>query len=480
VTKKLNVHGGVRWEPSLPETQQYNEGDHIDFGAFTAGTISTVFPNAPPGVFFYGDNGIPKGYANGSYDDFAPRIGLAWDPTGQGKESIRSSYGIFFDQPETFTDSAFSLAPPWANGLTLSVPAGGFTNPFQGYPGGNPFPNPFPPTKSAAFNQAGTYVNLPLGLHHPYMQQWDLSLERQFGGDWAITASYIGNKATHLRSGFEENSPQNIAGATAKNEQARRILSQINATTGAYYSTITDMNDGVNTTYNGLQVSARHRLSHGYTLLFNYTYSHCLQDTETIGNKLQGNTQVNPTNMRFDYGPCDFDLRTNINASFVYQGYNFRNQMLNLFAGGWSPSFLVSYNDGYPFTPLTGTDASLTGIGLDRPNAVAGVNPYVKNTTPGVMQWVTKTAFTANTAGTFGTTGMNSLLGPHYIDSDVSIRKLFKTFKEENLELRFEFFNIFNHPNLEAPVTSLSSSGFGQIQAANPPRIMQLAAKYDF
>ena len=72
---------GVRWEPSLPETQQYNEGDHIDFAAFAAGTKSTVFTNAPPGVFFYGDKGIPKGYANGSYDDFAPRIGLAWDPT---------------------------------------------------------------------------------------------------------------------------------------------------------------------------------------------------------------------------------------------------------------------------------------------------------------------------------------------------------------------------------------------------------------
>ncbi|HEV2487175.1 MAG TPA: carboxypeptidase-like regulatory domain-containing protein [Terracidiphilus sp.] len=479
LTKTLNVHGGVRWEPSLPETQQYNEGDHIDFPSFTAGTVSTVFPNAPPGVFFYGDKGIPKGFANGSYDDFAPRIGLAWDPTGQGKESIRSSYGIFFDEPETFTDSAFSLAPPWANGLTLTVPSGGFINPYQGYPGGNPFPNPFPPTKNASFNQAGTYVNLPLGLHHPYMQQWDLSLERQFGGDWAVTASYIGNKATHLRAGFEMNAPVYIAGSsTTKNEQSRRILSQINATTGAYYSTITMMNDGVNTTYNALQVSARHRMSHGYTLLYNYTYSHCLQDTETIGNKLQGNTQTNPTNMRFDYGPCDYDLRHNMNASFVYEGFNFANQKINVIAGGWSPSFLVSYNSGYPFTPMSGTDASLTGIGLDRPNAVPGVNPYVKNKT--TMQWINPSAFATNGPGTFGTTGMNSLLGPHYIDSDVSIRKLFRTFREENMELRFEFFNIFNHPNLAAPVASRSSSAFGTIQAASPPRIMQLAAKYTF
>jgi hypothetical protein len=479
LTKKLNVHGGVRWEPSLPETQQYNEGDHIDIPAFTAGTVSTVYTNAPPGVFFYGDKGIPKGYANGSYDDFAPRLGFAWDPTGQGKMSIRSSYGIFFDQPETFTDSAFSLAPPWANGLTLTTPAGGLTNPFKGVAGGNPFPNQFPPTTTTTFNMNGTYINLPLNLHHPYMQQYDLSVERQFGGDWALTVSYVGNKATHLRSGYEMNAPQNSVTATSKNEPQRRVLALINPTAGAYFSTVTMMNDGVNTSYNALQISARHRMSHGYTLLYNYTYSHCLQDTETIGNKLQGNTQTNPTNMRFDYGPCDFDLRQNMNASFVYQGYTFANQNLNLILGGWSPSFLVSYNNGFPFSPLTGTDASLTGIGLDRPNSVAGVNPYLKNTS--TMQWINPLAFAKNAAGAFGTTGMNSLLGPHYIDSDVSIRKMFRTYREQNLEVRWEFFNIFNHPNLGNPVNSYTSTSFGQIQATNgQARIMQLAAKYTF
>jgi len=479
LTPKLNLHGGVRWEPSLPETQQYNEGNHFDQAAFIAGTKSSVFTNAPPGVFFYGDKGIPKAYANGSYNDFAPRIGLAWDPSGKGIESIRSSYGIFFDTPETYTDSAFSVAPPWANGLTLTSPTGGFQNPYQSYSGGDPFPNQFPPTKNAPFNMAGTYVNLPLNLHHPYMQQWDLSLERQFGSDWAVTLSYIGNKGTHFRSGFESNPAEYIPGAsTTKNTQQRRVLSQINPSAGAYYSTITMMNDGVNTTYNALQISVHHRLSHGYTLLYNYTYSHCLQDTETLGNKLQGNNQTDPYDMRFDYGPCDYDLRQNMNASVVYQGYRFGDRALNMIAGMWSPSFLVSFNTGYPFTVLTGTDDSLTGIGLDRPDSVAGIQPYVRNTQS--MLWITPSAFTANGPGTFGDIGMNSVLGPHYVNTDVSLRKLFSTFKEQNLEVRFEFFNIFNHPNLDAPVATLSSSTFGQIQTANAPRIMQLAAKYNF
>jgi hypothetical protein len=483
LTRTLNVHAGVRWEPSLPETQQYNMGSHIDLAAFKAGTKSTVFTNAPPGIFFYGDKGIPKAYANGSYDDFAPRVGFAWDPTGKGNMSIRSSYGIFFDMPETYTNSGFALAPPWANGITLTQPAGGFQNPFQTYPGGNPFPNVFPPSSSATFNLGGTYVNLPLGLHHPYMQQWNLSLERQFSSDWAFTLSYIGNKSTHLRTGYELNpavyNPAGFSGSsTTGNTQARRVFSLADPVNGAYYATITQMGDGVNSTYEGVQFSARHRMSHGYTFLYNYTYSHCLQDTETLGNKLQGNNQTDPNNMRFDYGPCDFDIRHNMNASFVYAGYRFTNRTLDLIAGGWSPSILFRFNVGYPFTVLTGTDTSLTGIGLDRPNAVAGVNPYLRDKS--TMKWISALAFTPNSGGNFGNIGMNSLVGPNFMNADFGLHKLFTTFREQRLELRFEFFNIFNHPNLQAPVVKLNSGSFGQIQSANDPRIMQLAAKYVF
>ncbi|MGD0797321.1 MAG: TonB-dependent receptor [Acidobacteriaceae bacterium] len=480
LTKTLNVHGGVRWEPSLPEIDKYRAGDHFSLADYTAGVYTTVFANAPPGMLFYGDPGIPKGYANGSYDDFAPRIGLAWDPRGKGLESIRTSYGIFFDEPESFTDSAFGAAPPWGNSISLTAPAGGFVNPFQAYPGGNPFPLPFPPNSTAKFNPAGAYVNLPLGLHHPYMQQWDLSLERQLGVDWVASASYIGNKSTHIRAGTEENPAVYIPGnSTTANTQARRTLSQINATTGAAISTMTFMDDGVNTTYNALRLSLQHRLNHGYTLLFVYTYSHCLQDTETLANKLQGNTESDPYKRDADYGPCDYDLRHNIVSSLVYKGYNFdTHRVLNLVAGGWSPAFLFSYYDGFPFSPATGVDDSLSGVGLDRPNAVPGISPYVKNKQ--TLTWLTASAFTANGPGTFGTTGMNSLLGPHYVDADANLSKVFPIHEQQNFMLRFEFFNVFNHTNLEAPVASLNSATFGKIQASNPARIIQIAAKYTF
>jgi hypothetical protein len=474
------VHGGVRWEPSLPEIDKYRAGDHFSLDDYKSGIYTTVFANAPPGMLFYGDKGIPKGYANGSYDDFAPRIGLAWDPRGKGQESIRTSYGIFFDEPESFTDSAFGAAPPWGNSISLTAPAGGFVNPFQAYPGGNPFPLPFPPNSTAKFNPGGAYVNLPLGLHHPYMQQWDLSLERQLGVDWVASASYIGNKSTHIRAGTEENPAVIVPGGTntTATTQARRILSQINATTGAAISTMTFMDDGVNTNYNALRLSVQHRLNHGYTLLFVYTYSHCLQDTETLANKLQGNTESNPYNRDADHGPCDYDLRHNIVSSLVYKGFNFSNHLVNLFAGGWSPAFLASYYNGFPFSPSTGTDASLSGVGLDRPNAVPGVSPYVKNRQ--TLVWLNPLAFTANGPGTFGTTGMNSLLAPHYVDADANLTKVFQIHEQQNFQLRFEFFNVFNHTNFQAPVGSMNSASFGKIQASNPARIIQIAAKYTF
>lgn len=477
LTKRLNVHAGVRWEPSTPEHDAAGRGNSFSLPAFMAGTKTKVYQNAPPGLLFYGDPGIPRAYANSSWDDFAPRVGLAWDPTGTGTESVRASYGIFFDQPESYTDRDFSLGSPWASQITLTSPAGGFVNPFAGYPGGDPYPLPYPPSPTSVFPIGGSYINLPLNLHHPYMQQWDLSLERQFRGGWFVTANYIGNKATHFRSGTEENPATYIPGSsTTGNTAKRRKLYLLNPTAGAYYSTITFMDDGVNTGYNALKLSAQHRLSQRYTVLVSYTWSHALQDTETLANRLTGNQESDPYDRNHDYGPADFDIRNNLVGSFVYQGFEFANRKVNLMAGGWSPSFLVEYNSGFPFSPTTGTDASLSGVGLDRPDAVPGVNPYVKQR----LNWLNPKAFVKNAPGTFGDTGMNSLVGPAYFDTDARLAKLFTIHEQQQFELRFEFFNVFNHENFMAPVSSLKSSSFGHIQAANPARILQFAGKFTF
>jgi hypothetical protein len=250
----------------------------------------------------------------------------------------------------------------------------------------------------------------------------------------------------------------------------------LNPAAGAYFSSITLMDDGDNSNYNALRVSIQHRFSQNFTLLSVYTYSHCLQDAEPIANRITGFQYQNPYNRNADHGPCDFDLRHSVVNSFVYESPRWSSRATDLLLGNWQLGFSITGHSGYPFTPTTGVDASLSGIGLDRPNVVG--SPYVRNTTS--LQWINASAFVPNAAGTFGNAGYNSLLGPAFFNIDSNLTRLFRIRESMRFELRFEFFNILNHTNFNNPVTNLRSASFGQIQGAYDPRILQFAAKFTF
>jgi hypothetical protein len=479
LAKGLNLHVGVRWEPSLPEHDDLARGAHFDLSSFLAGQHSSVYTNAPPGLQFYGDPGIPESYAKGSWPDFAPRVGLAWDPSGKGTESLRVSYGIFFDEPETFTGNDFGTEAPWGDVISLTDPPGGFTNPWLGYPGGNPFPQTYPPAHSTAFPAAGQYINFPLNLHHMYFQQWGLSLQRQLAHDWLVTANYTGNKATHLRTSNEENPAVYIPGATTANTQQRRLLTMLNPVEGPFYSNVTLADDGVNTNYNSLRLSVQHRFSQNFTVLSVYTWSKCLQDAETYGNRNSiGTTEYqDPYNRDLDYGPCDADLRHSLNASGIFSTPKFAGRAENQLLGHWQVGALLSLRTGFPITPSTGVDDSRTGVGLDRPNMVG--NPYAQFNTNSLF-WLNPAAFVANSLGTFGDAGYNSLRAPGSLGLDANVSRSFQIRERLHFDLRFEAFNSLNHTNFSGPSATLSSSTFGKINSSGSPRILQLAAKFRF
>jgi hypothetical protein len=468
----------VRWEPSLPEHDLYGRGSHFSLDAFRAGQKSSVYTNAPAGLLFHGDAGIPSAYANGSWADFTPRVGLAWDPTGKGRQSVRVSYGIYFDTPESFTDRDFGQSAPWASSVSLTAPIGGFDDPYRDYPGGNPFPGPYPPTKNSLFVLAGLYVNLPLNLHHMYTQNWNLSYQAQLTGNWLLSATYIGNNARHLRAAYEMNPAVFGPGATVANTNNRRLLNLINPQQGAYYATITTMDDGLTTNYNGLRISAQHRFSHNFTLLSVYTWSHCMQNAESLGNRVsQGSNQYqDPNNRNADTSPCDFDLRHNFVNSFVYESPKFAGRAITQLLGHWQLGTLVTYHTGFPYTPTSGVDNSLTGVGQDRPNVIG--DPYVRNLS--TLVWATPLAFQTNAQAKFGNAGYNSLIGPGLFGMDANISKAFHVTERHQLQIRFEFFNLLNHTNFGNPVSTLNSANFGKIQGAADPRILQFAAKYAF
>jgi len=151
-----------------------------------------------------------------------------------------------------------------------------------------------------------------------------------------------------------------VPGATLANTAQRRFLFRLNAAAGTYFSTITQADDGASTNYHTLLLSAQHRFARRFTVLSVYTYSHCLQNAQTIGNRLStgSNTYQNPYNRNADYGSCDSDLRHNWTSSLVYETPKFSNRAVNAIAGNWRPSFLLSVRPGFLFSPVAGADNS--------------------------------------------------------------------------------------------------------------------------
>ena len=203
-----------------------------------------------------------------------------------------------------------------------------------------------------------------------------------------------------------------------------------------------------------------------------------MQTGEVIADRviLGTNTYQDPNNRDADYGSCDADLRHNLVNSFVYQVPKLTNRAVNLLLSNWQLSFLIGAHTGFPFYPTTGTDASLTGVGQDRPNVVG--SPYVRDTS--TLVWLNAKAFAANTAGSYGNAGWNSLTAPGYFNMDTNLIRYFPIRERQRFELRFEFFNVLNHTNFNAPVSRLSTATFGLIQSSGDPRILQFAAKFSF
>ncbi|PYS01538.1 MAG: hypothetical protein DMG12_15280 [Acidobacteria bacterium] len=200
ITPRLTANYGLRWEPYFGTVIPRGWVSHFDMNAFMTGMHSTVYPNAPAGALYPGDPGYHAGNRpmKPRLNDWAPRIGLAWDPRGNGRMTVRASWGMFYDMPSTLFYYGYSNEPPWGQAITYNSPPGGFSDPWFGFPGGNPFPYTF--NKNSAFPKQAPYVNVPLDYHPPYLNQWNLSVEKQIGANWLAKASYIGTNTIHFWS----------------------------------------------------------------------------------------------------------------------------------------------------------------------------------------------------------------------------------------------------------------------------------------
>ncbi|MGA2769612.1 MAG: TonB-dependent receptor [Bryobacteraceae bacterium] len=481
----LTINGGLRWDPTLVPYDYFDRGVSFSWAAFTAGQRSSVYTNAPAGLMFYGDPGVPRGFQHNHLFNVSPRIGLVWDPTGTGKQTIRVSSAILRDSEEMFYNERQTTNTPYGTSIDEPFPVGGLTNPWTGYAGGVPFPMPSPIPKTYVFPNASVFVDLPMDFKPTYMLQWNFSYQRQITPNWLATFAYLGNKTTHIWIGEDINPALYIPGNSASTN-LRRLLYLQNPTLGVGYASITRSDQNANGEYQGLLVSIQHRFSHSFTLLTNYTWSHCVSDQDFTG-ELAGSQYENPYNRSYDRGNCNFDLRQQINASLLVAS-PVKGGLAGRVLGGWQLSPIFSARNGMPMNVTVGTDISQTGIGLDRPNLVSP-NVYLHTGNP--VYFVDRTAFATEAAGTFGNLGRDVLVSPGAVSFDLSLSRTFKFLERWQLEARMEAFNAINHPNFAGPGTALSSSTFGVITATvgssnggvssvGDPRILQFAMKLRF
>jgi hypothetical protein len=499
MTPRLSLNYGIRWEPYLGSVIQHGWVSHFDQNAFNQNIHSTVFPNSPAGTLYPGDAGYDIGNrpSGSRFNQFAPRLGLVWDPKGDGRTTVRASWGIFYDLPSTLFYYQYSNEPPWGEAITINNPVGGFVNPWQGYPGGNPFPVSI--TKNFVFPTGGSYTTVPLNAKPPYLEQWNLSFQKQIGTNWMVSANYIGNNTIHAWAPQALNPSVYIPGASCVingqtftpcsstgNVTQRRLLTIENPSQGPYYNSLATLDYGGTASYNALLVSAQHRMANHFTILANYTWSHCIADLLTT---LLAGSYTDPTDRRFDRGSCaGTDIRHNVNISILAQTPKFSERVVQAIAGDWQMSVIASAHSGLPFSATTGIDNDLNGVGGDRSNQLL---PDVYCANKSIDCWLNKSAFGSATAttGVRSNMGPYTLRGPNYFGIDLGLSRSIRIREKQRVELRAEAFNIQNRANFltnsptnpAAPATGgQNGTSFGKLLYDASPRIMQFAVKYVF
>lgn len=510
--KNLVLTLGVRYEYSSPKIDTQGRSFSI-----VPGAQSARFVNAPLSLLFPGDKGAPKGANFPDKNDWAPRIGFAWDPRGNGKTSIRGGSGVFYDVLKGednlqfngqapffgFTSPFFTDCPNGANSgdpNCVTAPTNFMADPFGTTGTPNPFPSK-PPAQNLDFGAAGF---LPFGgggvffvnphLRTPYEIAYNLDIQQEVVRDLALELGYLGSQGRKLTTLIDAN-PFDPATLTTS---PHRVLNEIGSVDDLRFSFTPEFENAVNSSYNALQMklnkkatSTRYLGTTYFTL--SYTWSHTIDNSSGFRNR---NSQIPFFERNVFRTSSDFDIRHQFSFSGGWdlpfeQAWQSGPKRLTK---GWSLFPIWQYHTGFPLDVFANLSARRTrpgpsGAGDSNLVYATLTGPIVyfdpHKPTPGAAgnNYFEASSFTTpdpiTITGSYGS-GRNILRGPGRSNLDLGIAKSTAITERTALQVKVEFFNLFNQVEFLEPDTNISSGTFGQVTSTYGPRVIQLGAKITF
>jgi len=537
VNRKLTLNYGLRWNPFIP--MQFKQSDSYNFSLsnFYNNVRSKVIPTAPPGFLYSGDPGFNgRAGMNNAWGHFEPRLGLAWDPFGDGKTAIRASGGIAYDFIREDLHENTSSVLPFRTTVIQSFPVP-LDNPYAHNPGGNPFPYYFDPKNPVFPNfQYQSFLPIPADLKPTTQYSWNFGIQRQITNSVFASATYVGTELAHLWTAVDLNPPLLIPGVPnflqaftpaqqamcaslqancTTNENQRRLLESANPSAGNVYGSMTSLDSGGTQHYDGLLLNARWQVGQSVNLATNWTWSHCIGLPVTTLNNA-GATYVNapyqnngPQNRHLAMGSCDsggasaaaLDVRHMVNVTLVVNTPKFAGTWARRLGTGWTLSTIYTVRTGPPYDPTLGTDNALNGFNPaganpvpQRPNLLT-TNVYAGNkgqscSPAPCVSYLNPGAFAVPATGTYGNMGIGDLRAPGFWEWDQTISRQFPITERTHLEFRVEGFNMTNSVRLATPnavlgptfgtITTDQSTTGSLAPTGQGGRIVQFAMKYVF
>jgi hypothetical protein len=525
VSSDLTLNYGLAWDAESPYANAQFGGEGIFCWAPTG--QSKVFPTAPPGLLYPGDNGCNRnGGPTAKYDHFGPRVGFAWSPNSGPEQligtpgahlfAVRGGFGLYFNRDSEEASLQNLADPPFGLASAGALNAGGspgFANPYQdvdasrGLNATNPFPFTPPPVGSAVnFNNYEPLEAYSIDPNYtvPYTYNFNLNVQRALASNMVLQIGYVGSLGRKLVRADEADTitaaghaacvanPACVASAAITSAAFPQYFTQpgVNSDGNPYYYTIGRTFTNGASSYNALQASLTKGLTHGLYFTLAYTYSHGLDDASgyesSFGGGDSGGAVVNqvPGFQYLGYGDSDYDARNRFVALYNYEIPILRSMndhaIMRESLGGWHVTGTTTLQTGFPVGIFeSGTNASLwcngsetTYFGCSDVPETSSFNIPTLNPRKTGNYWFNPSPFSPEPTGTFGNVKRNFLHGPGFNYSNMELYKDFPLGRSEAryIQLRLESYNTFNHANFALPDGNFSAGpSFGQISNVLQP-----------